>query len=128
MRVSDGMTVPVLVIGPKHTLRQAARLMAVRKVGAAIVRDVDGEGYSILTERDVLLSVADGQNPDAELVGDHIARDVVFADPGWSLAEAAGSMLRGGFRHLIVCDRGEVAGVLSMRDVVRCWSEQRASV
>ncbi|KLL12821.1 cyclic nucleotide-binding/CBS domain-containing protein [Protofrankia coriariae] len=128
MRVSDGMTSPVLMIGPNHTLRQAARLMAARKVGAAIVRDVDGEGYTILTERDVLMSVAAGQNPDVELVGDHVARDVVFADPGWPLTEAAGAMLRGGFRHLIVCDRGDVAGVLSMRDVVRCWSTQRVSV
>ncbi|WP_131748034.1 CBS domain-containing protein [Frankia sp. Cppng1_Ct_nod] len=128
MRVCDGMSPLVLMIGPGHTLRQAARLMAARKVGAAVVHDVDGQGYAILTERDVLLSVAAGQNPDVELAGDHITRDVVFADPDWSLDDAAASMLRGGFRHLIVCAGGEVAGVLSMRDVVRCWSSRRAVV
>ncbi|WP_322756219.1 cyclic nucleotide-binding/CBS domain-containing protein [Frankia sp. Cas3] len=128
MRVCDGMSALVLMIGPEHTLRQAARLMAARNVGAAIVHDVDGQGYGILTERDVLMSVAAGQNPDAERAGDHITRDVVFADPDWSLDEAAAAMLRGGFRHLIVCAGGEVAGVLSMRDVVRCWSVQRSTV
>jgi signal-transduction protein with cAMP-binding, CBS, and nucleotidyltransferase domain len=35
-------------------------------------------------------------------------------------------MLRGGFRHLVVCQDGAVVGVLSMRDVVRCWAQQPA--
>jgi CBS domain-containing protein len=122
------MSAVVLMIGPGHTLRQAARLMAARKVGAAIVHDVDGQGFSILTERDVLMSVAAGQNLDAELACDHVTRDVVFADPNWSLDEAAAAMLRGGFRHLVVCEGGEATGVLSMRDVVRCWSSQRSAV
>jgi CBS domain-containing protein len=114
------------MIGPEHTLRHAARLMAARNVGAAIVHDVAGQGYGILTERDVLKSVAAGQNPDLELAADHITRDVVFAAPGWSLDDAAAAMLHGGFRHLIVTERGDVSGVLSMRDVVRCWSHERA--
>ena len=31
-------------------------------------------------------------------------------------------MLRGGFRHLVVLDEGEVAGILSVRDIVRVWA------
>ncbi|MCK9876131.1 CBS domain-containing protein [Frankia sp. AgPm24] len=127
MQVSEGMSSLVLMIGPGHTLRQAARLMAARRVGAAVVHDADSQGYGILTERDVLRSVAAGQDADVELAGDHLTRDVVFADPGWSLDEAAAAMLRGEFRHLIVTSGGEVAGILSMRDVVRCWSSSRVT-
>ena len=36
-------------------------------------------------------------------------------------------MIRGRFRHLIVVDRGELAGVLSMRDIVRCWTQDGAT-
>jgi CBS domain-containing protein len=115
----------VLLIGPAHTLRQASKLMAARKVGAAVVHDADGQGYGIITERDVLRSIADDQDPDNELAGDHLTREVVFANPNWSLDEAAAAMLRGGFRHLVVLDGGDVVGVLSMRDVVRCWSQVR---
>ena len=37
------------------------------------------------------------------------------------------AMVRGSFRHLIVTDGGDVAGVLSVRDVVRCWTDDGAS-
>ena len=66
MQVRDGMTATVLVVGPGHTLRQTAKLMRERKVGAAVVHDDGGQGPSILTERDILESVALGQDPDVK--------------------------------------------------------------
>jgi CBS domain-containing protein len=126
LQVSEGMTHMVLTVGPGHTLRGVARLMAQRKVGAAVVMDPDGHGPGIITERDILLSLGSGQDPDQEAVADHLTRDVVFAAPDWSLEEAAAAMVRGGFRHLIVCERGETVGILSVRDVVRCWTDDGA--
>ena len=55
-----------------------------------------------------------------------IARHEAFAAPDWSLEEAANAMVRGGFRHLIVLDGGETVGILSVRDVVRCWTDDGA--
>jgi CBS domain-containing protein len=126
MQVRDGMSRVVLTIGPSHTLRDAARLMSERRVGAAVVIDPDSGGPGILTERDVLVSVGASQSPERELVADHLTRDVVFAEPSWSLEEAAATMVRGGFRHLIVVEQGEPMGILSVRDVVRCWTDEGA--
>jgi CBS domain-containing protein len=126
MEVREGMSPTVLTVGPGHTLRAVARLMAEREVGAAVVIDPDGHGPGIITERDILLSLGAGQNPDAETVGAHLTRDVVFAAPDWSLEEAASAMVRGSFRHLIVLEGGETIGVLSVRDVVRCWTRDGA--
>ena len=120
------MSTVVLSLGPGHTLRTAARLMSERRVGAAVVFDPDSQGPGILTERDVLDSVGQGQDIDNERVGDHLTSDVVYASPEWSLEEAAVAMVRGGFRHLIVTDNGDVCGVLSVRDVVRCWTDDGA--
>jgi CBS domain-containing protein len=126
MQVRDGMSDVVLTVGPGHTLRQAARMMARRKVGAAVVIDPEGEGPGIITERDLLNSIADGQDPDSELVGAHLTAELVFAAPDWSLEQAAAAMVRGGFRHLVVVDGGETVGVLSVRDIVRCWTDDGA--
>lgn len=122
MKVGEGMTQVVLSVGPAHTLRQAARMMALQRVGAAVVLDPERSGIGILTERDILNSLAADQDPDVELVSEHRTNDVVFASPEWTLEQAAETMVAGGFRHLIVVEGGEVAGLLSMRDIVRCWS------
>jgi CBS domain-containing protein len=126
MRVRDGMSEAVLSVGPDHTLRDAARLMSGRRVGAAVVLDPDGQGPGIITERDVLDAIGGGQDPDAERVRDHLTADVVYAAPDWSLEEAAVAMVRGRFRHLIVTEGGEIAGILSVRDIVRCWTDDGA--
>jgi CBS domain-containing protein len=127
MKVRDGMSQLVLTIGPAHTLREAARLMSARRVGAAVVIDAEHSGIGILTERDILDSVARGQSPDSEQVCDHLSANLTFAAPDWSLERAAEAMVRGGFRHLVVVDGGETVGVLSMRDIVRCWTDVGAS-
>lgn len=119
MHVQDGMNPDVLTIGPSHTLREASRQMAKRRVGAAVVSDADGLG--ILTERDVLEAVGAGQDPDVELVGNHLTKDLVFAAPDWVMEDAAAAMVRGGFRHLVVLEGNEVVGILAMRDIVRSW-------
>src|SRR4051794_9572029 len=127
MQVRNGMSEVTLSVGPGHSLRHASKLMAERKVGAAIVIDPDGSGPGIITERDVLESVAKGQDPDAELVADHLTAELVCAAPDWSLEDAAAAMVRGGFRHLIVVEGGDVAGIVSMRDIVRCWTSDGAT-
>jgi CBS domain-containing protein len=126
MQVRDGMSSMVLTVGPGHSLRAAAKAMSQRHVGAAVVLDPDAMGPGILTERDVLDAIGKGQDPDTELVGDHLTQEVVFASPEWSLEEAAAAMVRGGFRHLVVMDTGEIRGILSVRDVVRCWTDDGA--
>ncbi|WP_340385116.1 CBS domain-containing protein [Streptomyces sp. SS7] len=127
MFVRDAMSTLVLTIGPAHTLRQAAALMSARRVGAALVLDPDA-GMGILTERDILNSVGLGQDPDTERTDAHTTNNVVFAAPDWTLEEAARAMAHGGFRHLIVLDGGEPAGIVSVRDIIRCWVPARRRV
>lgn len=122
MFVKDAMSTVVLTIGPAHTLRQAAQLMAARRLGAAVVLDNDNSGIGILTERDILNSLGAGEDPDRETAQTHTTSDVVFAAPDWTLDDAADAMVRGGFRHLIVLNDQEPVGVVSVRDIIRCWS------
>jgi CBS domain-containing protein len=127
MKVREGMSQVVLTVGPGHSLREAACTMTERRVGAAVVMDPESQGPGVITERDILLSVAAGQDPDRELVAAHLTSDLVLASPDWSLERAAASMVRGSFRHLVVVEGGELVGMLSMRDIVRCWTADGAT-
>ena len=127
MQVRDAMSPDVLTVGPDHTLREAARRMSARKVGAAVVLDGDQDQPGILTERDLLDAVGQGQDVDAERVCDHLTSDIVVAHPDWGLEKAAAAMVSGGFRHLVVCEGTEVVGMLSVRDIVRVSTPETVS-
>lgn len=126
MIVSDAMTADIVSIGPAHTLREASAIMSSRAIGSVVVHDPDGPGPGILTERDIVRAVAQGVDLDQAASGDHVTTDSAYGSPGWSLDEASEAMRRGGFRHLVVVDGSDVLGIISMRDIVRAWGNNRA--
>jgi signal-transduction protein with cAMP-binding, CBS, and nucleotidyltransferase domain len=127
MQVREGMSEVVLTVGPSHTLREAAVKMVEKGTGAALVADAESPVPRIVTERDLLTSIGSGEDPDVELVADHMSGSVITASPDWSLERAAAEMSRRGVRHLIVFEDGELVGVLSMRDIVRVWTSDGAT-
>jgi CBS domain-containing protein len=127
MEVRDGMSEVVLTVGPSHTLREAAEMMVAKGTGAALVSDDERPVPCIVTERDLLESVGRGQDPDVELVSEHMSEGVVAASPDWSLEHAAAEMSTRGIRHLVVFDGGELVGILSIRDIVRVWTSDGAT-
>jgi signal-transduction protein with cAMP-binding, CBS, and nucleotidyltransferase domain len=127
MQVRDGMSEVVLSIGTSHTLRDAAQRMTEKRTGAALVNDDESPAPRIITERDILNSLGNGEDPDAELVRDHMSDSVIAAASDWSLERAAAEMSRRGIRHLVVYEGAELVGVLSMRDIVRVWTSEGAT-
>jgi CBS domain-containing protein len=121
VKVSEAMTEDVLTITPNRTLREAAKFMNEHNVGAAVIMDPEQPGPGIITERDLVRSLGRGENPDVECVADHLTSKATFADGDWSLQEAADAMAKGGFRHLVVISGGDVAGIISMRDIIHVW-------
>jgi CBS domain-containing protein len=88
--------------------------------------DPDSPTPGIVTERDILESIGIGQDPEKERVQDHLTGELIVASPEWSLEQAAETMVENNFRHLIVIDGGQLLGILSMRDIVRCWTRDGA--
>jgi CBS domain-containing protein len=121
------MSKVVLTVGPDQSLRDVARQMTERRVGAAVIMDPEAPGPAIVTERDVLRAYAEDRITGDDPVSQHSTQHVVLAAPDWSLEHAADEMVRGGFRHLIVVDAGRIIGVLSMRDIVTSWAQDGAT-
>ena len=127
MEVREGMSKVVLTIGPGHTLREAARLMTEKSVGAGVVIDEEYPGPRVISERDIHNSLGRGEDPDTERVGDHMSDTLICAAPDWSLERAAMEMSRRHIRHLVIVDGSDIVGVLSMRDIVRVWTSEGAT-
>ncbi len=124
MLVREAMSNAVLQVGPGHTLRQAAQLMSERKVGSAVVLDPDSEGLGIITERDVLKIVGEGQDPKNVSLRDAMTSDVVTIRPDTSIKDAAEIMFQKWFRHLpVTTENGKVVGIISLRDLLTIVAE-----
>jgi len=121
VKVREAMTESVYTITPGLSLREAAVFMVQHNVGAAVIIDPEEPGPGIVTERDIVRSLGSGEDPDSELIRNHLTARATFADADWSLEEAADAMARGGFRHLVVVNDGELAGIISMRDIIHVW-------
>lgn len=117
MNVGDVMKRELLTAEAATPLQVAAERMCERNVGAILV--LNGDAISgILTERDVLRAVAQGQ-VDGTSVAAWMTRDpetVAVDDAGRA---AATVMLRGGFRHLPVLEDGRPVGIVSIRDLMQ---------
>ena len=109
MEVREGMSKVVLIVGPGHSLREAAKLMSEKSVGAGVVIDEQYPGPRIISERDILNSLGRGEDPDSEQVGDHVSDTLIAAAPDWSLERAAMEMSKRHIRHLVVVDSGELS-------------------
>lgn len=121
MKVREAMTDKVLTINPGRSLREVAGFLTKHNVGAAVIMDPEQPGPGIVTERDIVRSLGSGENPDNETVSEHLTSSAAFAEPDWSLENAADAMARGGFRHLVVIDGSDIKGIISMRDIMAVW-------
>jgi CBS domain-containing protein len=115
--VADHMSRDLLTVSAGDRLGEAAKRMAARGVGAVIV--LDGERLEgILPERDLMRAVAGGYSDEAS-VSDWMTRHPETIDAADSTDHAASLMIHGGFRHLPVIEEGHVAGIISIRDLMR---------
>ena len=122
MNVGDIMSTDLLTVAPESTLREAARRMSERNVGAALLVDPAIGSYpGIITERD-LDAIAMGYDPDVRRVGESATSDIVTVSVDASLEQAAEKMTKYDFRHLLVVSGGDAVGFVSARDLVSARS------
>ena len=115
--IADHMSRELLKASPDETLAEAAEHMVARGVGAVLVMEGDRLD-GILTERDILKAVAVGGTESAR-VRDWMTRSPETIEASDDTGHAAALMIHGGFRHLPVLDGGAVAGIVSIRDLMR---------
>jgi CBS domain-containing protein len=120
------VSTPVATVRPTATLRDAARLLAADRVGLLVVIDHRGV-RGVLSERDLVTAVADGEDVELERVADYLVDDLVTVDEAVSIDAAARTMSEAELRHLTVSRDGEVIGVVSIRDVVIALLEEAAA-
>ena len=118
MNVSEIMTPAAVCDTPEDTLAEASAKMWQQQTGSLLIMAGD-KLQGIITERDIMRSVAEGKDPKAVSLRDAMTTEVVTIDPDTALTDAAQLMFEKWFRHLpVVTGQGQVVGVVSLRDLL----------
>ena len=123
MKVSDLMTQAAVTDAADDTLAEAAAKMRAQQTGSLLI--MEGTTLAgIVTERDVLKVVGEGQDPKSVSLRDVMTKDPVTVDPDSSIQEAAKIMFDKWFRHLpVTTGDGKVVGIISLRDLLTLVAE-----
>lgn len=102
------------------TLEQAAKELAIRKVGALVILDEEGRPAGVLSERDIIRELARGGGARlGDAARTAMTRDIITASPEESVDDGLARMTTLRIRHLPVVDRGRLVGVVSIGDLVK---------
>jgi CBS domain-containing protein len=114
----DVMSTTLVTVAPDATVSEAAEVMSIHHVGAALVVERD-RLRGIFTERDIVRAFASQHDAAGQSVAAWMTKDPVTLTPDTNAAEALDRMLEEGFRHVPVLEGERLVGIVSMRDLSR---------
>lgn len=107
-------------IEPSASLAEAVRVLAGKRIGAALILGADRRIAGIISERDIVRALAErGASMLDEPVSGTMTRKVETCTEGETVSSIMERMTTGKFRHMPVVDQGQVVGIISIGDVVR---------
>jgi CBS domain-containing protein len=118
------VTREVLGLDESASCREAARLMAEKRIGAVAVR-AGGRTVGLVTERELVYNVLASGDRCESPIAQAMRRDLPLITPACSETECADLMRVHFTRHLLVGDQGSVVGIISMRDLVQLMLDEK---
>ena len=124
MLVRDVMSSPVVTINEKEPVDGVAQLMSRHGVGCIIVSTENDKPIGIITEKDLAARVvAKDAQPSSVIAKEIMSAPLVTVDSESTISEAARRMSLRKIRRLAVMHRGELAGIISSKDILAVTPE-----
>jgi CBS domain-containing protein len=124
MLVKDIMSSPVVTTEEEAPSNKVALLMDENDLGCVIVTNKEGKPLGIITERDLVIRVlSKNLKPDAVKAREIMTSPLVTIEPEATINEAAKRMSRTDIRRLGVLYKGNLAGIISSKDILNVMPE-----
>jgi CBS domain-containing protein len=110
----------LLTVQPHASIADVVQTLTTNRIGAVLVVSGDGGLEGILSERDIVRSLAEnGAGTLDRTAADLMTSNVTTATPQTTVAAAMELMTSGRFRHVPVMEDGRLVGLVSIGDVVK---------
>lgn len=113
----------VVRVASDATIHVVAQTLTTDGVGAVVLGD-DERPTALVSERDVVRSVAAGHDPATTPASSVASRELVWCDVESTVEEVAAEMLSRYIRHVLVEEDGELVGIVSARDLLGAYSAE----
>jgi len=117
MLVREVMNKNVITVKPDVTIKEAAGIMSNYHIGSLVVLE-NNKLLGILTERNVLVSVADGKDPELTTVEEVMTKKVITIDPSKTIEDAVALMIEHNIKKLPVVDGDKLVGIITASDII----------
>ena len=124
--VSEIMTTPVRTVAGETTVAVAARALTEQGIGSLVVGEEPIEG--IVTETDIVGSVAEGLDPTGTTVAELMSEPVVTIRPDDSVGDAGERMGKNTVKKLPVTEDGKPVGIITTTDLAHFVPQQRVGM
>lgn len=110
----------VVTVSPDHTLQEVAGLMSDKGIGAVVVLNRDNQIVGILSERDIMRTIAQqGGKALGDRVASHMTHEVITCHENTTIQVLMERMTQGRFRHMPVVENGHLCGIISIGDLIK---------
>jgi CBS domain-containing protein len=114
--IREVMKTQLYSVSPSTSLGEVLSMMAQNRIGSTLVME-GSKLVGIFTERDTVRAISQSHDATIHEVSSWMTRDPKTVSPDVEVDTALRTMLDNGFRHLPVVEKGEVIGMVSMRDL-----------
>src|SRR4029453_19406049 len=110
----------IICIQPTADLAAAAKLLSTHRIGALVVLDAAGRLVGMLSERDIVRTMANVGSAVLQLpVAQVMTRNISTCDVNDSISSVMDRMTKCKFRHMPVLDKDRLAGLVSIGDALK---------
>ncbi len=127
MAVKEIMSTNVITMPPDASILEVAKSMAEVDIGSIVIVERHSP-IGIITETDIVRRVvAVGKNVQTTSAKDIMTAPLVYVNPNTALTDAMRMMARSNIRRVIVLKNGNLAGIITSRDILK-WSPELIDV
>ncbi|MBV9783321.1 MAG: CBS domain-containing protein [Acidisphaera sp.] len=118
----------VVCVRPEDSVTEVVRVLNDKRIGAVLVQDASEQVVGILSERDIVRSLAANGAKTLDMSASQLmTRHIRTATPRTTVVEAMAMMTEGRFRHVPVLEDGRLVGLVSIGDVVKTRIREQES-
>ena len=108
-----------LTASPDAPINRVLSTLSSRGIGALVVQNKHGTVVGIISERDIIHSLAERKSLDGLVVDDIMTRNVTSIEPNFSSSDIMKTMTEKKLRHLPIISKNNLIGIVSIGDVVQ---------